>query len=370
MSLKINVKEPAPNFHSSFFHDALLKSKPYSLEPSPCKTKLDQNENPFDWEEDFKKEVMGKLLEESWNTYPEDYPRELKKLLADYVNVSPQNIVLSPGSNYHITVLLNLFAAKKTRDIIITRPSFALFEGHCVYQNIPYKTWDLSSNLEYDLSLLPKIKTGSCLFFASPNNPVGNTLSRNLLVELLEKYPESYFICDEAYWEFTEKNCSELLENYSNLIILRTFSKAMGAAGIRLSYVLSSESFCKELSKVTLPFLVNKFTSVAATCALKSESFMARVWKNIALLKEERENLYKEISNLKPKKFKVLNSEANFISFLCDSHENLEKIQHLLLKGGIVIRNVSNPSLKNTLRITVGKQEDSKKVISLLKNFC
>ena len=165
MPSKIEVKEPELSFYKAFFTEGLLKGKAYSLVPSSCENKLDQNELPFDWDESLKRKVTERLFEEPWNTYPEDYPRKLKALIADSVGVRSENIVLSPGSNYHISVLLSLFGAKESSDIVLTRPSFPLFEAHCKYQNIPYRVWQLNGSLEYDLDLLPELKKGSCVFF-------------------------------------------------------------------------------------------------------------------------------------------------------------------------------------------------------------
>jgi histidinol-phosphate aminotransferase len=368
----IDVKEPTSNFQSLFFHENLLKAKAYSLDPMKGSIKLDQNESPFDWDESLKKEVLENLLKESWNTYPQDYPRELRQLLAEYNKVSIDNVVLSPGSNYHITVILNLFASKVGSDLILTRPSFPLFEGHCIYHNISYRVWSLNENLEYDLNLLPPLKEGSVVFFASPNNPVGNILPQKSLVEILGKNPKCYFVVDEAYWEFLEENNAYLLRDFSNLIIIRTFSKAMSSAGVRLSYVLASSSFCKELSKVTLPFLVNKFTTAAATTALRSKFFMEKMKSQVLFTIEERKRLYaglKESLALNTKIF-VLNSQANFVSLMFETEELLKKCESLLLTEGIVIRNVSSPFLKNTLRISIGKEEGNNKLIACLaENF-
>lgn len=364
----VKVKEPGQDFHSLFFHEDLLGAKAYSLDPNLGEIKLDQNESPFDWDENLKREILETLVKEPWNTYPQDYPRELKKLLADYNSVLPENVVLSPGSNYHITVLLNLFAAKGGNDLVITRPSFPLFEGHCRYHKIPYKVWPLNKALNYDISLLPALKDGSVVFFASPNNPVGNVLPQEDLVKLLEKYPKCYFVADEAYWEFLEENNASLLEKFSNLVIVRTFSKAMSSAGVRLSYVLASKAFCEELSKVTLPFLVNKFTVVAATAALKSKPFMEKVWSGVLFTIKERNRIYESLKaglGLDTKVF-VLNSEANFISLMFEREALLKRCGEVLLEEGIVARNVSNPSLKNTLRISVGKEEENSKLISCL----
>ena len=205
-------------------------------------------------------------------------------------------------------------------------------------------------------------------FFASPNNPVGNVLSPSVLCELLEQYPDTYFIADEAYWEFVDQSYSSLLSQYSNLIIIRTFSKAMGAAGLRLSYVLASEGFCRELSKVTLPFLLNKFTMVAAVCALESEAFCCSVKKQVTFIKNERDTLFEALSK-KKEPFKVSNSSANFISLRFSSEENLKKISDSLFEKGMVVRNVSNPFLEKTLRITVGSKAQNQAVLKYLNSF-
>jgi len=370
--LMINVKEPTENFNALFFQENLLKAKAYSLDPMKGSIKLDQNESPFDWDESLKKEVLENLLKESWNTYPQDYPKDLKQLLAEYNKVSIENIVLSPGSNYHITVILNLFASKVGSDLILTRPSFPLFESHCIYHNISYKVWSLNRELEYDLDLLPPLREGSVVFFASPNNPVGNVLPQSSLVELLQKNPKCYFVVDEAYWEFLEENNAYLLQNFSNLIIIRTFSKAMSSAGVRLSYVLASSAFCRQLSKVTLPFLVNKFTIAAATTALRSKSFMEKMKSQVLFTIEERKRLYASLKDslaLNTKIF-VLNSQANFVSLMFEAEDLLKECERLLLNEGIVVRNVSSLFLKSSLRISIGKKEANTKLIDCVtENF-
>lgn len=370
MSKILRAKEPSFEFQAAFFNESLLRSKAYSLVPNDAQIKLDQNESPFDWPRDFKENVLSELSKELWNTYPQDYPDEVKRLLSNYIEVDPENIVLSPGSNYHITVLLNMFAAKKAGDIVITRPSFPLFEGHCVYQNIPYTIWNLDQSLGYNLDLLPPMEPGSCLFFASPNNPIGNVLPKESLAQLLRKYPDCYFVADEAYWEFTDQNYSHLLGDFSNLIIIRTFSKAWGSAGLRLSYVLSNKSFCEQLKKLTLPFLINKFTSVAAVCALKSGEFLSMVRSHINFMKQERQKIYKQLVGLDSDLyFKVINSEANFISLQCPSSSLSNEIELLFLEKGLVIRNVSSPGLLNCLRISMGKEEQNARVVSVIKDF-
>jgi len=368
---EIKAKAPDSQFLSQFFHPTLLQSKPYKLTVKENLTKLDQNESPFDWPQELKEEILRKLGDTPWNTYPQDYPEELKKALGARINVSEKNIVLSPGSNYHISVLLNLFSAKKpTNQIVLTRPSFPLFEGHCLYQNIPYEIWPLNDSYEYDLDLLPELKPGASVFFASPNNPVGNSLPQKDLLYLLKKYPDCYFIADEAYWEFAEQDFSKLLEDFSNLFIVRTFSKAMSSAGIRLSYILASEALCEQIKKLTLPFLINKFTSIAVTTALKSDQIMDKIKKSIAYQQEEKAKVFNELQKINTGKyFEVLNSHTNFLCLTCNSEGSAKKIAELFKEHQIVIRNVSGPGLPNTLRITMGKKEANLRVISILKDF-
>ena len=368
---QINIKEPNSQFVSQFFHPNLLQSKPYKLELENNLIKLDQNESPFDWPADIKKEITQALCQEPWNTYPQDYPQKLKEALALSLNISPENIILSPGSNYHITVLLNMFATRgSSNKIIITRPSFPLFEGHCRYQNIPYEVWPLNKNFEYDLTLLPKLTPGSCVFFASPNNPVGNSLKKKDLVSLLEKNPDCYFIADEAYWEFSEQNMIELLQKFSNLLIVRTFSKAMGSAGIRFSYILASKILCEQIKKNTLPFIINKFTSIAMTTALKNKEFMSQIKTNVNYLKKEKEKIYNYLQKKNYSDFfHVINSQTNFLCFVCKSESILQKIQMSLKEHKIIIRNVSGAGLPQTLRVTIGKKEDNMRVLNILDSL-
>lgn len=370
MVSSLDISEPKNCFSSSFFHEDLLKTKGYSLEPSSCRAKLDQNESPFDWDPELKEEITRKLCQEPWNTYPEDYPRELRKLLADSLGVTTDHLVMSPGSNHHISVLLNLFASGLKGDIVLTRPSFPLFEAHCLYHKISYEVWPLDEKYQYNLELLPPLKPASVVFFASPNNPVGNTLPKEQLRSLLKSHPDCYFVADEAYWEFTEDNFLSLLRDFSNLIILRTFSKAMSSAGVRLSYVVASVAFCKQLEKVTLPFLINKFSSTAAVCALNSSKFMSQIKDQVSFVKQERDRLYKDILPLSSSLgFQILSSQANFLSFICSSPGVLGTIEKAFLERGILLRNVSNPLMANTLRLSVGNSEENTAVINLLKSL-
>lgn len=142
-------KTPKKVWLHSFIQESLQIGKAYSLTAHQLTHKLDQNESPFDWPLDLKKKVCSKLLETEWNRYPSPYSQELIERLADYTQVLPKHVIPSPGSNQLIGTLLNLFSHHPSGDIFIARPSFPLYESHCKFHNISYKTWDLDGNFQY-----------------------------------------------------------------------------------------------------------------------------------------------------------------------------------------------------------------------------
>ena len=114
-------------------------------------------------------------------------------------------MVLCPGSNYHITSIIDLLTHFNYDDLIIARPSFPLYENHCKYRGIPYKVWPLNSDLQYDIRKLPTLSKRSIILFASPNNPVGNVIKMETLERLLQENPNCLFIADEAYYEYASE---------------------------------------------------------------------------------------------------------------------------------------------------------------------
>jgi histidinol-phosphate/aromatic aminotransferase/cobyric acid decarboxylase-like protein len=211
----------------------------------------------------------------SWNQYPHPFADDVTALVAGYAQVPADGVLTGPGTNHLITLLMSTLTRAMKGKLVIARPSFPLYESHARGEGIAYETWDLDENLEYSLNKLPHMPTGSILIFASPNNPVGNVLEKKDLATLCAQHPQSLIIADEAYFEFADESYTSLLEEHSNLLLLRTCSKTLGAAGLRLGYMLGAAPLIAELKKMRLPYLLNIFTIAAHDNVYAKPAFAA-----------------------------------------------------------------------------------------------
>lgn len=360
------MKQPSEAFLRQFMTPSIFSARGYHIDTLNGDVKLDQNESPWDWPDAVKDAVLSKLRSMPWNRYPSPFADELATKIAAKIGVDVKNVLLGPGSNYLIALVLQTFSKAITGKVVLARPSFALYESHCQYEGISYEPWLLNDDLEYDLKNLPELPKGSLVLFASPNNPVGNVLSRATLKDLLRKYPDVLFVGDEAYCEFADEPYTDLLADHENLLLIRTFSKTMGAAGVRLGYVVAGANVIELLKKPRVPFLINQFTLAAASEVLDNPS-MAKVFDDIvqnAISERKRLSaaLEREASRLN---FKVKTSQANFMLLRWPRTEDSDRAYRRLMESGILVRNVSGaPGLAGCLRLSVGTESENDKLIA------
>ena len=360
-----DVRQPSQAFLEQFMTPSLFKARGYHLEAPDVEVKLDQNESPWDWPDQVKDIVLSKLRNRPWNRYPTPFADDLASKIAAKIGVGSKNILLGPGSNYLIGLILQTFSRAIRGKVVLARPSFPLYESHCQYEGIPYEVWPLNADLEYDVSLLPELPAGSMVIFASPNNPVGNVFTREQLTKLLESFPDVLFVGDEAYCEFADESYTDLLHRYHNLLLVRTFSKTLGAAGVRLGYVLGAANVIELLRKPRVPFLLNQFTLVAAMEVMENQS-MAKVFDDIvANALRERTRVYEALKRESTRlQFSVKPSQANFLLLRWPLQDGCDKAYQHLLKHGILVRNVSGaPSLGGCLRISIGTGPENERLI-------
>lgn len=362
----ITAREPNQQFLEQFLTPSLFSTPGYHIDVPDVEVKLDQNESPWDWPAEVKDTVLAKLKAKSWNRYPSAFGDELAAKIARRIGVDFNNILLGPGSNYLLALVLQTFSKKITGKIVLARPSFALYESQCQYEGIPYEVWPLNSDLEYDVTLMPELPKGSMVVFASPNNPVGNVLRRSVLKLLLSKYPDVLFVGDEAYCEFSDEPYTELLGEHSNLLLVRTFSKTLGAAGVRLGYVLGGANVIELLRKPRVPFLINLFSLVAAEEVMDSASMSTIFDGIIANAVSERTRVAQALEAQAFRlKFKVKASQANFVLVRWPSTEQSNLAYQHLIRSGILVRNVSGArSLEGCLRISIGTGPQNDRLIS------
>ena len=332
----------------SLINENIRSLSGYHLDPKETEIKLNQNENPFDWPLEVKDEIARFCVERPWNRYPPFVPTSLRSALADYIGAPDGSVIVGNGSNEMLLVLLLALAGRDTK-VIICEPTFTVYK--LLVNGVAAKpiVVPLQENLNYDVPAIcaaSKENPGAVLIICSPNNPTGNALGESDIRSILAVH-KGFCILDQAYIEFGGYNAVELLTEYPNLIITRTFSKAFAAAGLRVGYLAGAPSVVAELNKIKLPYNINFFSEHVASVMLKNRALMT---DGIELIKRERDALF---AFLKTFPFEeVYPSCANFILV------RLVKKQALfdfLKDADILIRDVSSyPMLENCLRITVG----------------
>ncbi|MFN8366140.1 MAG: aminotransferase class I/II-fold pyridoxal phosphate-dependent enzyme [Candidatus Kapaibacterium sp.] len=333
------------------------------------KFSLDKNEQPKDVELSLKVKIVESLLNANWNRYPSSDYKDIEANIAEYAGVSPENIVLSAGSASIITTLLDYFALNKKR-IIITQPSYSLFDYHCKTYNIPYTPWLLNNALEYDLSLLPDLDANSVVIITAPNNPVGNSIKYSDVVTLLRNNPNALFIIDGVYTEFSSTDFTPLINEFNNLIVLRSFSKAFPIAGLRLGYLCATQSVAAIVKKLILQFSINNFSLIFAREILFTADFLKASKQKVNEIISERERMKNILHNhYSQSTITVFPSEGNFLLIRICNNNNFLKVTEALIQRGIKVLNTSNfILLENTIRISVGTAEENDAFLECMLN--
>ena len=347
----------------SFVKPAVRAASAYTLAARPARVKINQNENPFELPEDWKREVVDEALRRSWGRYPEFDPRELREALADFAGFSPDGVLVGNGSNELIESVLLVTVAPGTR-VVIPEPTFtlyALLTGILGGEAVRVR---LEASLRYDVSALvasARRTAATLTIVCSPNNPTGSVLALPD-VERVCRETEGLVVIDEAYHDFAGATVVPLLERYPNLVVLRTFSKAMALAGLRVGYLLAAPAVVREIDKARLPYNVNFFSEIAALAALRRRDVLDAA---VARLRRLRDELMVALRSLPG--VKIHPSQANF--FLLELLEADPKATfEALYARGILVRDVTSyPGLSRCLRISVGSEEENRALVDALQ---
>jgi histidinol-phosphate aminotransferase len=335
----------------------------YHLEPREARIKLNQNENPNDWPAAIKEEIAGFCRTRPWNLYPNFVPDRLKEKLSEYTGVPSKGIIVGNGSNEMLLVLL-ISLMDAHAQVIICQPTFTIYRLLVNGLGGTEAIIRLKDDMGFDVEGICNAALGkpqSLLVLCSPNNPTGSALCEADLRKILKAHT-GFLILDQAYVEFGGFNAVPLLKEHPNLIITRTFSKAMAGAGLRLGYMLGAPEIVGEINKIKLPYNINFFSEHVAEVLLTHIDY---VQAKVAEIIAQREALYAFLKSLPLEN--VYPSSSNFI--LVRSKKKTELFEHLA-RGGILVRDVSNyPMLENCLRINAGTQEENQELQKVMKSF-
>ena len=332
----------------------------YTLKHVKADVKLDQNENPYELPQDLKEEVARRVLARPWGRYPEFVPHSTTAALSKFTGWTEEGILIGNGSNELIMAGLSVVLGN-ARKAVIPEPTFTLykllssvFEANAV--TVPMNASDFSFNVD---ALEAESKGAVVTVICSPNNPTGTLLPAAELERILKATSGLVFL-DEAYHEFSGQTALTLLPANPNLIVLRTFSKAMSMAGLRFGYLMAHPEIAKEIHKAKLPYNVNVFTLAAAELVLERPNVMRDA---IQTLIGERQRVLAEVR--KRPGVEAFDSCTNF--FMIRTSKVARKLFDALYAQGVLVRDVSSyPMLDRVLRISIGKPQENDRFLNAL----
>ena len=311
---------------------------------------LDANENPF---------------QNGVNRYPDPQQSNVKVVLSKLKNVKPNQILLGNGSDEVLDLIFRAFCEPKVDNIISLPPTYGMYGVLANINAVENREVLLSTDFQPQVEQIIETvdENTKIIFLCSPNNPTGNSFSDESVLKLLQNF-KGLVVIDEAYIDFSDKESwLAKIDQYPNLVITQTLSKAYGLAGIRLGICYGSTAVISVLNKIKPPYNVNELTQLRA---LERLSNPEKIKSEIVSIIAQREELLKVLNEVNFVE-KIYPTEANFILIKVD---NANKRYDELIAKGIVIRNrTTQPLCENTLRLTIGTKEENKKLIEALSGL-
>ena len=326
--------------------------------------KLNQNESPFDVPMWLKEEIIGEFIRESWNRYPDILPYRGMLAYADFLGISPDSVMMSNGSN---EMLYTIFLAclGPGRKILIPDPSFSLYEKIALILQSEIVFVPMRSDLDFDVEAILRTAHDDAVDFivlSTPNNPTGKSLTFDE-VRLIAQSSDAIVLVDEAYIEFSrQRSVLELIDELPNLVVLRTMSKALALAGIRIGFAISNPLLMAEIAKPKIPFASSRLAEITLTKVLANYSLVTDA---VSYILHEREKLYETLLHLDG--VEPFLSDTNFLIIRVG---NAGALFQNLQSQGILVRNVSGYHLmENCLRFNVGLVDENQRLIEKLRSL-
>ncbi len=334
-----------------------LVVREFGIEPKDI-VKLASNENPFG----VSKKVIEAIKSSAHKVYmyPDDSMIELKEALSSKFKVDIKNIIFGAGSDQVISFIINAKANRYKR-VLTAKTTFAMYEIYAKQIGATViKTPSNQHKLDEFLKIYKREKDIGIIFLCLPNNPLGESLDKSDVYKFLENIDSNTLVViDGAYQDFAAFKDSkkaidpkELIETFKNVIYLGTFSKSYGLGGLRIGYGIADQEIMDALYKMRPPFNVTTISIQAALAALNDEEFVEKTIENN--FKEMKR--YEDFA--KKNKIDFIDSYTNFITFIFNNRENSTNIAQILLKKGIIIRDLASYGV-NGIRVTIGTKEQN-----------
>ncbi len=298
-----------------------------------------------------------------YNRYPDPLQRELKQEIADVKGIAVQNLFLGNGSDEVLDLILRLTTTPYRDSIAYLNPSYGMYSVLARMNALETKEICLDKSFSISTSqLLNEASGAKVLIICNPNNPTGNVIRKEELLEIAWKF-KGVLVIDEAYVDFCpEFSLADEVENFPNLIVVQTLSKAYAMAGLRVGMAIASEDWIEALNRIKPPYNLSSLVQQKAISVLKSND-----WQQLkSTLVSEREKMGKVLKSL-PVVQQIFPSEANFLLFRVN---DADKMYHKLIENGVVVRNRSTHyNCENTLRVSIGNPGENARFIEIMKEL-
>lgn len=348
---------------NKYINNKMKALSPYEPNQTIYKIRLDANESPYAPSKEAFRTFESAVSSMDFNRYPDPTASLICENYADYLGVDKKNLVAGNGSDELISVIVGLFFEKGDK-LLITKPDFSMYDFYakiaCVETVALEKDKDsLDVSIDEIINAANKYKP-RIVMFSNPCNPTGQGYDKQDILKLV-KSVDSICIIDEAYMEFYGDSVADEINNFDNLIVLRTASKALGLAGIRLGFAISNFELADQIRKAKSPYNVNSLTQLAALCFFEDRDYIRQCIDNIIEEKKYLENKLGELL-INKKGFKLIITKTNFALISTDFAKT---INEELLKKSICVRCLNNAFL----RITAGTREQNDEFINVFSEI-
>lgn len=315
---------------------------------------LDANEN-----------ALGSPLMKWYNRYPDPHQTKLKESISRVKSISTDRIFLGNGSDECIDLLYRCFCNPGKDNVVICPPTYGMYEVGANINDVAIKKAPLLTDYQLDLVHLETLvdENTRLIWICSPNNPTGNSMHREDIETVLNNF-NGIVVIDEAYINFSRhKSFITELNDYPNLVVLQTFSKAWGLAGLRLGMAFAAPEIIAIMDRVKPPYNINQVTQELALKALEEVGQVNDMIKELVQMREALKGVFEKLSFVE----KVYPSDANFLLIKI---KDARKVYEYLLTKGIVVRDRSNVLLcDDCLRITIGTEKENTILVDALLDF-
>ncbi len=323
--------------------------------------KIASNENPYGASPKIK-DVLKNIIH--YNIYPDNYVTELRKSLANELNV-PENYLLFGNGSVEIIQMLSRILLEKGDNIVTELPSFSSYFSEAMIQDVNIKTISFENDYNFNLDKMLDIvdKNTKIVYLTNPNNPLGTILRKEELINFINQVPkEVLIVVDEAYFEFVRDkeyiSAIELIKNYKNVCVLRTFSKAYGLAALRIGYIVANSDIITELEKVRVPFNVSTISQMCALIALEEKDYMK---SSVDKIHNTIDFLYEKLDKAN---IEYIKTQANFI--MINLKQDSKLIVYEMLKRGVIVRD-GFPLMDTWIRVSIGTKDEMEVFCKVLK---